>query len=150
MKAASIWLKRKMLLLAVTLVLCLGVFGGEAQAAPVDFPVGVVDVLYLINNHPDAAKANAALKVESDTLLKEFRAKSAGLNDKDKQALDQQLGQQIEQKRQELLKPIVESVGEAMKAVAAEKGLAMLVHKNSVALGGNDITAEVLQKLKTH
>ena len=150
MKAASIWLKRKIILLAVTLVLCLGVFGGAAQAAPADFPVGVVDVLYLINNHPDTAKANEALKVESDTLLKEFQTKSAGMNAKDKQALDQQLGQQIELKRQELLKPIVESVGEAMKKVAAEKGLVMLVHKNSVALGGNDITAEILQKLNGH
>ena len=150
MKAASMWLKRKISLLAVTLVLCLGVFCGAAQAAPADLPVGVVDVLYLINNHPDAVKANEALKVESDTLLKEFQTKSAGMNDKDKQALDLQLGQQIEQKRQELLKPIVESVGEAMKVVAAEKGLVMLVHKNSVALGGNDITAEVQQKLKAH
>lgn len=34
-----------------------------------------------------------------------------------------------------------------MKAVAAEKGLAMVVFKNSVALGGQDITADVLAKL---
>ena len=141
---------RKVFLLVLVLALSMAVFGGAAQAAPTDFPVGVVDVLYLINNHPDAAKANEALKAESDKLLKEFQAKSIGLNNKDKQALDQQLGVQVEQKRQDLLKPIVESVGEAIKAVAAEKGLVMLVHKNSVALGGNDITAEVLQKLKAH
>ncbi len=150
MKAATMWRKKKMVLFAVILVLCLGVFGGAAQAAPADLSTGVVDVLYLINNHPDAAKANEALKVASDALLKEFQTKSAGMNDKDKQMLDRQLGQQIELKRQELLKPIVESVGEAMKAVAAEKGLVMLMHKNSVALGGNDITGEVLQKLTGH
>ena len=142
-------MKQNIVLLAVALLLNLGLAGSTAQAAPADFPVGVVDMLYLINNHPDTAKANEALKAESDRLLKEFQAKSAGMSAKDKQALDQQLGRQIEQKRQELLKPIAESVGEAMKAVAAEKGLVLLVHKNSVALGGNDITADVLQKLQT-
>ena len=69
------------------------------------------------------------------------------MSDKDKQALDRQLGQQLEQKRQELLKPIVDSINTAMKAVAAEKGLAMVVFKNSVALGGQDITADILAKL---
>ncbi len=128
-------------------LLCLG-WTGMAAAAPADnFPVGIIDFLYLINNHPDTAAANAALKAETEQIRKEFETKSVGMNDKDKLALDQQLGQKIEQKRQELLKPIAESIGAAMKAVAAEKGLAMVVHKNSVALGGQDITADVLAKL---
>ena len=119
-----------------------------ALAAPADnFPVGVVDYLYLINNHPNTPAANAALKAEQEQIRKEFETKSAGMNDKDKQALDHQLGQRIEQKRQELLKPIMDSINAAMTAVAAEKGLAMVVHKNSVALGGREITADVLAKL---
>ena len=128
-------------------MLCLGLTGMAAAAPADNFPVGIVDFLYLINNHPDTAAANAALKSETEQIRKEFETKSAGMNDKDKLALDQQLGQKIEQKRQELLKPIAESIGAAMKAVAAEKGLAMVVHKNSVALGGQDITADVLAKL---
>ena len=119
-----------------------------ALAAPTaNFPVGVVDFLYLINNHPNTPAANAALKTEQEQIRKEFETKAVGMNDKDKQSLDHQLGQRIEQKRQELLKPIVESINAAMTAVAAEKGLAMVVHKNSVALGGQEITADVLTKL---
>ena len=119
-----------------------------ALAAPTaNFPVGVVDFLYLINNHPNTPAANAALKTEQEQIRKEFETKTVGMNDKDKQFLDHQLGQRIEQKRQELLKPIVESINAAMTAVAAEKGLAMVVHKNSVALGGQEITADVLTKL---
>ncbi len=119
-----------------------------ALAAPTaNFPVGVVDFLYLINNHPNTPAANAALKTEQEQIRKEFETKAVGMNDKDKQFLDHQLGQRIEQKRQELLKPIVESINAAMTAVAAEKGLAMVVHKNSVALGGQEITADVLTKL---
>ena len=119
-----------------------------ALAAPTaNFPVGVVDFLYLINNHPNTPAANAALKTEQEQIRKEFETKTVGMNDKDKQFLDHQLGQRIEQKRQELLKPIVESINAAMTAVAAEKGLAMVVHKNSVALGGQEITADVLTTL---
>ena len=139
---------RKMLLPFVLAgMLCLGLTGMAAAAPADNFPVGIVDFLYLINNHPDTAAANAALKSETEQIRKEFETKSAGMNDKDKLALDQQLGQKIEQKRQELLKPIAESIGAAMKVVAADKGLAMVVHKNSVALGGQDITADVLAKL---
>ena len=131
----------------LAMVLCLGLTG-VAAAAPADsFPVGIVDFMALINNHPDTTAANAALKAEQEQIRKEFETKSAGLNDKDKLALDRRLGQRIEQKRQELLKPIVDGINAAMTAVAAEKGLAMVVHKNSVALGGQDITAAVLAKL---
>ena len=127
------------------LALCLSLPGTAAAA---ELPVGVVDIMYVINNHPDVAQANATLQSEQAQLHQEFTTKSAGLNDQDKQALDQQLGKQLAQKRQELFKPIAESIQTAMKAVAAEKGLSLVIYKNSVALGGTDITLEVLQKLK--
>ena len=133
--------------LFLAMVLCLGLTGVAATAPADNFPVGIVDFMFLINNHPDTAAANAALKAEQEQIRKEFETKSAGMNDKDKLALDRQLGQQMEKKRQELLKPIVDGINAAMTAVAAEKGLAMVVHKNSVALGGQDITAAVLAKL---
>ena len=133
--------------LFLAMVLCLGLTGVAAAAPADNFPVGIVDFMFLINNHPDTAAANAALKAEQEQIRKEFETKSAGMNDKDKLALDRQLGQQMEKKRQELLKPIVDGINAAMTAVAAEKGLAMVVHKNSVALGGQDITAAVLAKL---
>lgn len=139
---------KRVLSFLMVMVLGLGLTG-VATAAPVEnFPVGVVDFMYLVNNHPNTVAANAALKTEQEQTRKEYETKSAGMNDKDKQALDRQLGQQLEQKRQELLNPIVDSINMAMKAVAAEKGLAMVVFKNSVALGGQDITADVLAKLR--
>ena len=133
--------------LFLAMVLCLGLTGVAAAAPADNFPVGIVDFMFLINNHPDTAAANAALKAEQEQIRKEFETKSAGMNDKEKLALDRQLGQQMEKKRQELLKPIVDGINAAMTAVAAEKGLVMVVHKNSVALGGQDITAAVLAKL---
>ena len=130
----------------MTAFLCLGTFG-TAQAAPGVPQLGVVDYLYLIENHPDTAKANEALRAEQEQAKKEYEAKAPGLGDKEKQDLDRQLGMRVEQKRQALLKPIADSVNAAMKAVSEAKGMIAVMHKNTVALGGTDITEEVLKKL---
>ncbi len=121
---------------------------GTVQAAPAaSSPVGIVDYLYLVNHHPDTAKANEALLAEMDKDKKDFADKSATLGDAGKQALDKQLGQQVEQKRQELLKPITEQIDGAIKYVADSKGLSVVVAKNTVIYGGVDITEDVLKRL---
>lgn len=118
-----------------------------AQAAPNASPVGVVDYLYLLNQQPETAQANDALRCEQEAAKKEFADKSAGLSDADKQNLDRQLGQQVEQKRQELLKPIVEKINAAIQEVADAKGLSIVIGKQQVIYGGVDITGDVLKKI---
>jgi outer membrane protein len=130
-----------------TLLVCACLAPAAPAAANTQLPIGVIDYGYLLNNHPDTAKANEILKAEQESARKEFAAKSAGMNDADKQALDRQLGQRVELKRQELLKPIADSIAAAMKAVADAKGLAMVVYKNGVALGGIEITEDVLKRI---
>ena len=70
MTKASVWMKRTMGLLTLTLVLGLG--GGAAQAAPEDA----------------AAKASEVLKTESDALLQELQANSEDPKDKAADAKD--------------------------------------------------------------
>lgn len=115
-----------------------------AQAAG---PVGYLDFPYLINQHPDTAAANAALKTEQEAAKQEFDSKSAGLSDADKQNLARQLDQRIEQKRQELLRPIAAKVTAAANEVAKAKGLSIVIGKNEVVCGGVDITTDVLKKI---
>ncbi|MEN6566428.1 MAG: OmpH family outer membrane protein [Veillonellales bacterium] len=138
--------KNRIFLVFLAMALLLGAMG-TAQASPAASPVGFVDYLYLINHHPDTPKANEALKAEQDQDKQQFAEKSANLSDQDKQALDRQLGQQIEQKRLELLKPITENINAAIKDVADAKGLSVVVGKNTVIYGGTDITQDVLQKI---
>lgn len=114
----------------------------SAQAAPVASPVGCVDFIYLVDHHPDTAKANEALKAEQEAARQEFAAKSAGLGDREKQDLDRQLGQRLE-----LLKPITGKVVAAVKEVADAKGLPVVVGKAVVVYGGVDITEDVLRKI---
>ena len=139
------WNKRIVLFL-LTLCLLLSAWG-TAQAAPVAGPVGFVDFIYLVNQHPDTAAANAVLKAEQEKAKQEFESRAAGLSDTEKQDLVRQLDLRVEQKRQELLRPISAKVVAAANEVAGEKGLSIVIGKNEVVCGGVDITADVLKKI---
>lgn len=120
---------------------------GTAQAAAVTGPVGYVDFLYLVSQHPDTVQANATLKADHDVAKQEFDTKAAGLSEEDRQKLDHEMGQQIEKKRLELVKPIAVKVVAAADEVAKEKGLSIVIGRNDVVCGGVDITADVLKKI---
>lgn len=129
------------------LFITLAVGTPPSQAAPAVSPVGYVDFIYLVEHHPDTAKANEALKAEQEAAKKEFAEKSASLGDKEKQELDQQLGQRVEQKRLALLQPISDKVVAAANEVAKEKGLSIVIGKREVVCGGVDITEDVVKKI---
>lgn len=139
--------KASLSILFAAMLLVLSISAAPAQAASAPAAAGVVNFNYLIDHHPDTAAANQALQAEKDTLQKEFTEKSATLSDNEKRDLDNQLGQQLEQKRQELLKPIVNKVMAAIQDVANTKGLSIVVERQNVVWGGVDITQDVLAKI---
>lgn len=120
---------------------------GTAYAAPAASAVGTVDYDLLINQHPDTQKANEIYRTETEQAKKEYDAKAAGLSDKEKQDLNLQLMQRVEQKRQELLKAITDKINAAVKEVATAQGLTMIVSKTFVIYGGPDITNDVQKKI---
>lgn len=109
--------------------------------------VGVVNYQFLINQHPDMAQANETYKAAVKQAQDDFNAKSLTMNDNDKKALSQQLQQGLQQKQQELLNAIHDKVNAAIKAVAEDKGLTVVVDKSVIAYGGQDITDDVLKKI---
>ncbi len=138
------------LLLIALVLLGIGmvvVQSGNVDAAAATPAIGVVDYNYLLNHHPDTAKANQALQAAQEAARKEFTSKAGTLDDKGKQDLERQLELRVEQKRQELLKPILDRINAAIKSVADAKKLALVVYKNAVAYGGLDITTDVANKL---
>lgn len=70
------------------------------------------------------------------------------MNDKDKQEYYQQTQQRLANKQKELLQPIFNKIDEAIKSVAEAKGLSVVLDKSSVVYGGQDITNDVIQKMK--
>jgi outer membrane protein len=142
----------KVVLLIATVLL--GIIGmtvaqpGRIFAASKPAPLaGIVDYSALISNNPATAKANEALKLEQENAQKEYVEKVSTLDDKGKQELERQLTQRIEQKRSELLKPILNQTDATIKTEAEAKGLTIVINKNAVVCGGVDITAEVSKKL---
>ena len=140
-------MKKRLFPLILALGLFLGNLGAAEAASAAAGSVGYVDFLYVVDQHPDTAKANSALKAEQDVVKQEFETKAPGLSDQDKQKLDQQLGKRLEEKRIELLKPISAKVVTVANEVAGEKGLMIVIGKNEVICGGIDITADVLKKI---
>ncbi|MBU2702128.1 outer membrane protein [Sporomusaceae bacterium BoRhaA] len=109
--------------------------------------IGVVDYQFLVSQHPDMVVAQQTINEALGQAKNDFDAKSAKMSDPDKQAFYQQLQQGIEQKKQELLGPINDKVMAAVKSIAEAKGLAIIVDKNSVIYGGQDITDDVMKMI---
>lgn len=144
----------KIITLAIAVFFVLGIVGvavtqfgsSHAAAAGSASNVGVVNHQMLVSQHPDMAKAQQAMQAEVDQAKKDFEAKSATMNDKEKNDYYMQLQQRLNLKQQELIGPVFDKVDAAIKAVADAKGLSVVMDKSNVVYGGQDITDEVLKK----
>lgn len=145
----------KVIALAVVALFVLGVVGmavtqtgkGYAAAAGSSSNVGKVNYQMLMSQHPDVATAEKTMQGEIDQAKKDFDAKTANMNDKEKQDYYMQVQQRLNLKQQELIGPINDKVTAAIKAVADAKGLAVVLDVSNVVYGGQDITDEVMKKI---
>lgn len=80
-------------------------------------------------------------------MQKDFDAKSAGMSDAEKEKLFNDMQQQFNQKRTSIEKDMEDQVTSAVKSVASQKGLSLVVDKSAVLYGGTDITKEVTDAL---
>lgn len=121
---------------------------GIASAAGSSSNVGVINHQMIVSQHPEMAAAEETMQKEVKAASDEFKEKSANMNDKDKQEYYQQTQQRLANKQKELLQPIFNKIDEAIKSVAEAKGLSVVLDKSSVVYGGQDITNDVIQKMK--
>ncbi len=137
--------------LVIALLLLTGAFGIATvlhmqptyAAGGTSSNVGYANYQLLVSQHPDMAKAQETMNAAVAQAKSDFDAKSANMNDQEKQALYQQLEQGLQQKQQELMVPINDKVTAAIKSVADSKGLTVVLDKGSVVYGGQDITNDV-------
>lgn len=161
-----------------TLILLLGATALSAQTAP---KYGHMNLGNLLEEMPDTKKANDDLKMFTDkltakddslqkafqaayeTLEKEYKAqiltpivvqqRQAELQKQQEfiQKFEQDAQQIVAAKREELLKPILTKINDAVKAVAKESGYAMVFDTSSgvmlFAAESDDVTALVKKKL---
>lgn len=145
----------KIVSLTIALFFILGVVGmalsqsGQTSiaSAGASSNIGVVNYQILISQHPDMAKAQQTMQAEVEQAKKDFDAKAATMNDKEKQDYYTQIQQRLSLKQQELTGPVFDKVEAAIKAVADAKGLSVVMDKSNVVYGGQDITDEVGKKI---
>ena len=143
----------KMIAIVIAASFLLGVAGlavtqtSHVSAAAPASNVGVVNYQMVVQQHPDLAKVQSTMQTESESAKKEFDAKAASLGDKEKQEYFMQLQQRLQLKNQELMVPIFNKVDAVIKEVSDSKGLSIVVDKNAVIYGGQDITDDCVKKV---
>ncbi|SFL33086.1 OmpH family outer membrane protein [Pelosinus propionicus] len=140
----NIFLGTFLLLSIVTIVQPSTTYAASKENA---FQIGVVNYQLLIQQHPDAAKAQETMNAAVAQAKSDLDSKSVNMNDQEKQAYYQQLQQGLAIKEKDLLGALQNKVDVAVAAVAKAKGLATIVDKGSVVYGGQDITDDVMKKI---
>lgn len=141
--------------LTVAAFFMLGVIGlalsqsgsSSAAAASSSSNIGVVNYEMLVSQHPDTAKVQETMQAEQEQAKNDFETKSASMNEKEQQAYYNQIKQRLSLKQQELIDPVLKKVDATIKTVADARGLSVVMDKNNVVYGGQDITDDVGKKL---
>jgi outer membrane protein len=143
----------KLISIGIALVFVLSIVGLAVSQSSVGFAsaansssVGVVNYQQLVMQHPDMAAAQKTFQEEREQTKNDFESKSANMNEQEKAAYYQQLNQRLANRQKELMEPVLAKINEAIQAVADAKGISVVLDKNEVVYGGQDITADVAKK----
>jgi len=120
---------------------------GSVASAASSGSVGVVNQQEVFAGHPDLENIRTQMQNFAQDVQKEYEEKSAGMSDQEKQDYARQCAQRVQQKEQELLEPVMTAIKAAVKKVADQKGLAVVITKEAVIYGGQDITQDVIKAL---
>ncbi len=132
------------LMLAAVLVAAMA--GWSLSQAQQEADIGYVDVPTLQDKYLIPA-IEGPLDKERDRLQAEFDSKSKSLNDQQKQQLFAQYQQQLDEKKQQLVNAQLPKIQAAVEKVAKAQGLKLVLDKQAILYGGQDITQAVLLQL---
>ena len=130
-------------------VVALALTQSGGMAAAKNGNVGIIDYRQVMMSHPDLQNVETQMQTEIETVRKEFEERAAGMStDQEKQDYYQQSQERLRNKQQELIEPIEQSIKDAVKKTAEAKGLSVVIEQSAVVYGGQDITQDVIAKLK--
>ncbi|MBR1396808.1 MAG: OmpH family outer membrane protein [Selenomonadaceae bacterium] len=130
-------------------VVALALTQSGGMAAAKNGNVGTIDYRQVMMSHPDLQNVETQMQTEIETVRKEFEERAAGMTtDQEKQDYYQQSQERLRNKQQELIEPIEQSIKDAVKKTAEAKGLSVVIEQSAVVYGGQDITQDVIAKLK--
>jgi outer membrane protein len=116
-------------------------------ASPPPSEIGYVDQTVL-DTVPKVQTANNTMNQFETTQRQIYSAKMAqARSDSDKQQILQQYNKAVQDKQDQLLKPLVDQTRTATADVARKKALLLVLDRADVVYGGTDITADVQNEL---
>ena len=110
--------------------------------------VGIVDYSQLISQHPGMQAAREKYEDAAKQVQEEFSQQAGSMTPEQQQQFIEQKQKEMQDKQKELLDPIRTSIETQVQSVADSRGINVVLDKNNVLYGGQDITQEVLQKLQ--
>ena len=138
--------KRKIVLLAVLSAFVLTMVAGVAMA---EEKIGVVEPQKVLAPHPKMPDVKK--QVQAVLQKKQAEAKAAIDKEKDekkKAEIYQAKRKEAAQEEQKLLAPVLKEIDLAIRTVAKNKGLTIVLSKTQALMGGLDITEDVIKQLK--
>lgn len=109
--------------------------------------IGYVNSNALLQAHPKMQKAQLDLRTAAQKAQNDFKSRSAGKTDQEKQTIAMEIQKDLDAKEKSTMQPILNDIMKAIQQVRQEKGLDIILEQGAVVDGGTDVTSSVAQKL---
>lgn len=110
--------------------------------------IAYVDVQAVFNIHPDKKVAEEELNNIAQSMQAELEEKAEDLPKDQQQELVNEYQAKLTQQEQELIQKILSKIDQAIKKVAEEKEVRLVLDKKNVIYGGYDLTQDVIDYIQ--
>ncbi|WP_408955174.1 OmpH family outer membrane protein [Natroniella sp. ANB-PHB2] len=120
----------------------------RTEVEEVKIEVGVMNQDRVWNESKQAANYQKQLNNKIEAIQEEYNQIAEGLEEEEQLEQHQQAYEEINQLQDDLRGQFVAEIEEAVKEIAEEEGLDMILDQQDVRYGGIDITDQVIEKLQ--
>jgi outer membrane protein len=110
--------------------------------------VGVVDMTRVSKEAPQAQQVEQKIKDKQESITKELTEAQSTMSAEDFQKKQQQAQQEFQIFGQSMQRQFVSDVQTKLAEVAKEKNIGVIVYKDAVHKGGEDVTDDLIKKMQ--
>ena len=110
--------------------------------------VGVVDLARIVAESPLAQRYEKQLADKYKELQTQLEEEKTNLDEQSREAREKELMAEYLKLKQELEGKLEKEIDEALAAIARQRNLGIVVYKEAVRYGGEDVTGDVVKALK--
>ncbi|MFW5788261.1 MAG: OmpH family outer membrane protein [Halanaerobiales bacterium] len=144
--------KKYLLITAIAIVLIgltvwinpLGIMASDDAAGK----IAIVDVQQVFQVHPDKENAEKDLNEVAQSMQTELEQEAEDVDEEERKNLLEQYQTKLSEEEQKLIKNILGKIDTAIKNVAEEKEVRLVMEKENVIYGGYDMTQDVIDYIE--